>query len=180
MAEQDQPETTDTADGQSVEKADEQKKGSGLFMTLVLPLFIIVSMGLGGWIAYDQYKNVDKIVSATQETFSSMWAEPEGVQYGEFKELKNIIVNPAGTNGQRYLMVALGLESNTSEALTEVENREVVVRDTILKILSQYTVEELASIDHRNQTKNRLMEAVNGVLGGPEIDRLYFTQYVLQ
>ena len=179
MAEQNQPDAPDAAGEQSVEDADEQS--SGLFLKLVLPLFILASMGLGGWLAYDQYKNVDKIVSAAQETFSSVLAsEAKGVQYGEFKELKDIIVNPAGTNGQRYLMVALGLESNSSAALTEVENREIVVRDTILKILSQYTVKELASIEHRNKTKNRLMEAVNGVLGGPEIDRMYFTQYVLQ
>lgn len=180
MAEQNRPETTDAVGEQGMTEANEKQTSPGLFIKLILPLFAIASMGLGGWLAYDQYENVDKIVSATEETFSSMWGEPTGVQYGEFKELNDIIVNPAGTNGQRYLMVALGLESSSSEALSEVENREVVVRDTILKILSEYTVDQLASIEHRNETKTRLMEAVNGVLGGPTIDRLYFTQYVLQ
>jgi flagellar FliL protein len=181
MAEQNQPDPTGAAGEQQLGEAAAKENSSGLFLKLILPLFVVASMGLGGWLAYDQYSNVDKIMSATQETFSSVWGgQAGGVQYGEFKELKDIIVNPAGTNGQRYLMVALGLESSSSKALTEVENREVVVRDTILKILSQYTVDELASIEHRNQTKDRLMEAVNGVLGGPQIDRLYFTQYVLQ
>ena len=50
----------------------------------------------------------------------------------------------------------------------------------MLKLLSARTVEQLASLDLRNEIKNELREAVNGILRKGEISRLYFTQYVLQ
>lgn len=185
MAEQDKSTAPEAAedggveDG-GVEDAQDTSSSSSYFTKIIVPLFMLASLGLGGWIAYAQYSSVDQVVKVAQESFSSMWAEEKGIQYGEFMELENIIVNPAGTQGQRYLMVALGLEASSSAALTEVENKEIVVRDTVLKTLSQYNVQQLASIEHRDKTKKELINAVNGVLGTQQIDRLYFTQYVLQ
>lgn len=180
MAEQDQSKTPETTGDGGVENTDETPISSGYFAKFVLPLFVLASLGLGGWLAYAQYNHVDQVMTTAQETFSSIWGEEKGIQYGEFMELKDIIVNPAGTHGQRYLMVALGLESSSSDALAEVENKEIVVRDTVLKILSQYSVEQLGSLEHRDQTKQQLINAVNGVVGKQAVDRLYFTQYVLQ
>lgn len=180
MAKQDQTNASEPAEDGGVEEAQETPESSTYFVKLVIPLFAIASLGLGGWLAYDQYDRVDQAFSMAEETISSMWAEKQGIQYGEFMQLENIIVNPAGTQGQRYLMVALGLEASSGDVLAEVENKEIVVRDTVLKILSQYNVDQLSSIEHRNKTKAQLINAVNGVLGGQQIDRLYFTQYVLQ
>ncbi len=106
--------------------------------------------------------------------------EDAGIQYGEFLELTDIIVNPADSNGRRLLMVSLGIESIEPTLLESITAREMVVRDTIIKILGRRTVEDLAAIEQRNVIKGELLQAVNGVLTEGQISRLYFTQYVLQ
>ncbi len=56
----------------------------------------------------------------------------------------------------------------------------MVVRDTIIKILGTRTVDELANIESRTALKDEIRLAVNGILTEGEINRMYFTQYVLQ
>lgn len=100
--------------------------------------------------------------------------------FGSFYEVDNMIVNPAESQGSRYLMVNVGFESNAEEVLTELENKEVVVRDRVIKLLGEFTVPELSDIDQRAFLKDTLRTSVNQVLQKGSVRRLYFTQYVLQ
>ncbi len=100
--------------------------------------------------------------------------------YGSFYEVENMIVNPAESQGSRYLMVNVGFESDAQEVLTELENKEVVVRDRVIKLLGEFTVPELSNIDQRSFLKDTLRTSVNQVLQQGAVRRLYFTQYVLQ
>jgi flagellar basal body-associated protein FliL len=100
--------------------------------------------------------------------------------FGSFYEVDNMIVNPAKSQGSRYLMVNVGFESDVEEVLTELENKEVVVRDRVIKLLGEFTVPELSNIDQRPFLKDTLRTSVNQVLQKGSVRRLYFTQYVLQ
>ena len=106
--------------------------------------------------------------------------ESEPIEYGEFRELDNLIINPTGTDGKRYLMIKIGFESDKAKALEELGEKDVVVRDAILRYLSSQTVEDLAAIDKRDDLKQGLREIINEILVKGKITRLYFTQYVLQ
>ena len=159
-----------------VEGANE-KSGSNLLIIL-LPVVLLSSV-LGGFIGYSQYPTLAKIAGVINGEAEEEEAE-EPLTFGEFMELSNIVVNPANSNGRRLLMISLGMETEEGSTLESVTAREMVVRDTIIKILGTRTVEELANIEHRNQIKNQIRTAVNGILTEGEIDRMYFTQYVLQ
>jgi flagellar FliL protein len=139
---------------------------------------MLVSAGGGAWLAYAQYP------SLAQFAFRMSGPEEESadtpVEFGEFMELANIIVNPADSDGRRLLMLSLGLETNEPSTLESITQREMVVRDTVIKILGQRTVDELADIEERTVIKDQLREAINGILSEGEIKRMYFTQYVLQ
>jgi flagellar FliL protein len=91
-----------------------------------------------------------------------------------------MIINPAESQGSRYLMVNVGFESDQEIVLTELENKEVVIRDRVIKMLGEFTVPELSDIDRRAFLKDTLLTSVNQVLQDGEVRRLYFTQYVLQ
>ncbi len=106
--------------------------------------------------------------------------EEAPVEYGEFLELDNLIINPSGTDGTRYLMVKIAFESGEPAALEELTTKNVVVRDAILRFLQSKTVEELSAIDQREVIKEDLRIAMNDILEKGTITRLYFTQYVLQ
>ena len=138
-------------------------------LVLLLPVLALVLGGGGG---YYQYQKAAGPAEPTE-------AADEPVEYGEFVSIAGVIVNPAGTGGRRYLMVDLALETADEETLAEVGTREVVIRDAVVRVLGERTVDELASITHRAALKDTLRSHVNGILEG-EVDRLYFTQYVLQ
>ena len=143
---------------------------------ILIPLILLGSGG-GGVVAYSQYAS---IATMGYEGPVTEEEEEEPIEYGEFMEMESLIINPFGTDGKRYLMIKIGLESNTAKALEAVKEKAVVVRDAILKDLSSRTVAELASIEHRSQIKDGLREVINEILEKGEVTRLYFTQYVLQ
>ena len=176
MAEQKDP-TPDTAPAAD---ADTPAAGGGSRFALVLfPLILAAGAG-GAFLAYSQYPKLAEAAAAVGIELGETTAAVPRIQYGQFMEIQGLIINPAGTDGTRYLMVNLGLESRSAGILEEVEEKEVVVRDTILKVLGRHTVEELADISRRSDLKNELRAAVNAIVGQDQIQRMYFTQYVLQ
>ena len=134
-------------------------------------LLPVLALALGGGGGYYQYQK-----AAAPEAPVEDVAEP--VEYGEFAVLAGVIVNPAESGGRRYLMVDLALEGD-EDTVGEVGAREAVIRDAVVGVLGQKTVDELAAIDRRTALKDTLRASVNAVIEG-EVDRLYFTQYVIQ
>ena len=65
---------------------------------------------------------------------------------GKFFELENLIVNPAGSRGERFLMVSVAFEVPDDEALNLLHEREIQVRDVVSASLSARTLEELAEL----------------------------------
>jgi len=184
-AQQSVPETPDTP-GKEVAQKQEQSSGGGrrLLARLLLVALTLGPTAAGAWLAYFYYPSLaqaaEQFSGTDDDTKDKAKDEAKPVEYGQFMELQGFIINPAGTGGTRYLMINLGLESAKSGVLEELKEKEVVVRDTVLKLLSQRTVEELADISLRTQLKQELRDAVNAVLRKGKIDRVYFTQYVLQ
>ena len=181
MAERDQigpgAVAADGAADDGTEVSEDKPKGKGRFLMILIPL-ILLGAGGGGVVAYSQYTSIATMgyeAPATEEE-----EEEEPIDYGEFMEMESLIINPAGTDGTRYLMIKIGLESKKAKALEEVREKAIVLRDAILRDLSARTVDELAAIEHRNQIKEDLREVINGILEKGEVTRLYFTQYVLQ
>lgn len=160
-------------------EAAETKKGKGGLLIILLPAMLI-SAGIGSWLAYSQYPGIAELAYNTfggEETAT----QGEPLEFGEFMELSNIVVNPYDSGGRRLLMVSLGLETTEAAILESVTQREMVVRDTVIKILGNRTVDELSSIEQRTSLKSELRQAVNSIVASEgEINRLYFTQYVLQ
>lgn len=145
-----------------------------------MAVILLPALG-GGALALSQYENIAIGTAEARSKFASDEVEPSSIRsYGEFVQIGGMIVNPARSNGKRFLMVDLGLESSSAAVLTEIQQKDIVVRDTILKILGSRTVDELASLDHRNSMKEDLLGAINSVLDRGTVDYLYFTQYVLQ
>ena len=165
-------------------EVDKEAKRKGLPFWLILAAVSLVASGIGGYFSYAYYGDITRTLTGSTEV--DTLAAEAGVEeeplttYGEFSELSDIIINPASSGGQRFLMLNIGLEAMKKETLDEVASKEVVVRDTVLKVLGSRSVDELADITRRNELKESIRQAVNGVLRNGQVERLYFTRYVLQ
>jgi len=94
--------------------------------------------------------------------------------------VKDIVVNPAGTGGTRFLSVSFGFELGSSELVTEFTEREPVVRDALITILSSKTVAQLTDAKQKEITRYQVKKRLEKLMDTDEITGVYYTDFVLQ
>lgn len=104
-------------------------------------------------------------------------AENAGDRFFQFDDL---ILNPAGTDGTRFLVLSLALEMKNDDGLAALEARDPEVRDVILTLLSGKTVQDLADVTGRPALRDELRGRLNELLGDGEVVRLYLPRFVIQ
>ncbi|MCS3663879.1 flagellar basal body-associated FliL family protein [Salinibacter ruber] len=106
--------------------------------------------------------------------------DTESKKVGALSKLEGLVVNPAGSRGNRYLAISVVFEMEAPKVKKEMEKKKVIIKDAVLRLLSERTVEELSDPERRDNLKKALREEANGILSKGEVDRLYFTEFVLQ
>jgi len=113
--------------------------------------------------------------------------EEEGVKksrtIGKIYEIKDIIVNPAGTDGTRYLNTTVGLEVENDQLIAELESRMPQIRDSLIDILVGKTIEELDGVEDKRLLREEILTRINDLL--PEtkngkVAHVYLIDFVIQ
>lgn len=94
--------------------------------------------------------------------------------------LENLVLNPAGSGGSRFLLLTVALEVGSTKAGDDFKGRDAELRDIILTTLGTKTVDELTDITQREVFKKELQVAVTARFGKNAVKRLYFPQFVVQ
>ena len=76
-------------------------------------------------------------------------------------KIENIVLNPAGTNGQRFLMVTAAFQVKDAETDALMKEHEAEIRDHMLALLGKKTVEDLTDPLQREPIKKEVLEAVS-------------------
>ncbi len=92
----------------------------------------------------------------------------------------NLVLNPAGSGGTRFLMLAVAMELKDEKAKEEITRRDAEVRDLVLGTLGEKTVEQLSDVSLREPIKTELATALAKLLPKDAVRRLYFPQFVIQ
>ncbi|MEX0746978.1 MAG: flagellar basal body-associated FliL family protein [Rhodothermales bacterium] len=177
--------TNEISEGALLEGAEDGpgkgKKGLVRLLMTVVPLVLLPAAG-GAYLAYSQFPMLAETAASIGIDFGLVEEVEKDapIEYGQFTTLNDVMLNPADSGGKRFLVVSLGLETQTADVIDELKQKDIVVRDAVLRLLSGYTAEELSSIELRSRLKDEILAELNQVLQKGEIDRLYFTQYLLQ
>jgi len=94
--------------------------------------------------------------------------------------IKDIIVNPAGTNGTRFLLTTVGLEVPAPEIKAELEQKEVQTRDILNTILTSKGLEELTIPQYKESLRREILEKVNNTLKKGKVSNVYFSKFIIQ
>jgi len=94
--------------------------------------------------------------------------------------VSDLVVNPAGTDGTRYLCTTVALETIEPEVSEEIKVREAQIRDVLIEILSRRSIGELADLGTRDVLRDEIRAGVNDLLTGGEVVGVYFSNFVLQ
>ena len=141
------------------------RQGGKIFLIL---LFFLFNIGAAWWIADRYFEDVYEFVY-TQ-------FQPDPANY-EFEE---VIVNPAGTMGQRYLVVQIGVELSGEEHLSLIEENTQEIRHGMHEVLSSRTLEELDDRETRDRMRYEIAELIHDAIGHRSVRNLYYTRYVMQ
>lgn len=183
-------------EGKSVEPKKSESGSSKTFMLLfsiamVVQLIIIVILV---FFVLNQNKP-SNTVADTKKTENSVEESSESEEgNAEEKEVKkkeegpifiyqteDIIVNPRGSGGRRYLMTQVGIAVPSEEVKKEFEeNRKAQLNDILSQYLASKTVEELADIDRRDSLKIDLKKLLNKEIGGKKVKNVFFSKFVVQ
>lgn len=94
--------------------------------------------------------------------------------------MENLVLNPAGTGGTRFLMVSVAFGVKDAAASDAMKARDFEVRDALLGVLGTKTVAQLANIAVRDSLKTELRQQVGGLFPKGTVQRVYFPQFVIQ
>ena len=136
----------------------------------------------------------EPVAPATEEAHA---APPEAHHAAtELVTISDLVVNPAGSGGRRYLKVAAAIEVTVPEtkgkkkAKAEGEGthgaaaagglQDARLRDLLIRELSARTREELTDPVSKEEARLSIMAGLEEILGSGRVAAVYFTEYVVQ
>ena len=94
--------------------------------------------------------------------------------------LEPFIVNIYDGQELRYLKVKIEMEMVGAGVKAEIDARLAPIRDSILVLLSSKTLQDVQDVQGKNQLKEEIMGAINKALPPGKVDKVYFTDFVVQ
>ena len=146
-----------------------KKKGSALKWIAIggVGLMVLAAAGGGGW----YYLN--KVQSAKKET-------AKAPAIGTLWPMEPFIVNLADSNGERYLKLVIQLEVSDPLCIAELDQLKPKLRDNVLDLLSVKTFKELIELAGKQKLREEMVMRLNSFLTKGKIDKVYFTEFVIQ
>ncbi len=94
--------------------------------------------------------------------------------------IQDIVVNPAGTAGSRFLSISFGFDVGSDELWADFEDREQMVRDALITILSSKTVSQLTDAKQKEIMRYQIKKRLSKLLETEDLEAVYYTDFVLQ
>ena len=94
--------------------------------------------------------------------------------------IENLVLNPAGSNGTRFLMVNATFELKDEAAKEAAKDKEAEVRDIILALLGKKSIDQLTDISQRDGIKKEVLAAVAPLFPKGVVTKVFFPQFVIQ
>ena len=157
---------------EAVKEVEEAQPPPKSKLKLIVLASTVLLLGVGGFFGWKWYAG-RKVASETTQ-------KPEEMTI--VYPLKSFIVNLADKKGvgKRYLKLTLEVEVAGEEQRALVNHKIPQLRDTILLMLSSRTIAEITSMEAKLELKQVLLARMNSAIGKNVIQRLYFTEFVVQ
>ncbi len=106
-------------------------------------------------------------------------ADEAAVKDGTILSLGDMNINLRGGGGGRLLRIEVQVEGS-ADAVAKCEARQSQLRDAILTVASDYSWAELEGSAGKMRLHDEFLVRINGILRPERVERVYFTQFVVQ
>lgn len=160
----------ETIDKENAEPVVQKKKSGLLFYLMVLAGAVIAAGIVMGAVMY--FVGIPGVIP-------KMKAPPPPVY--ETLEMGERVVNLNDPSAARYLRVRIVLEFKKDEKLAaEVKEKNAQVMEAILKVLRSKSVEDIKPLNKEEKVKSEIISAINANLKTGKIEKVYFTDFLIQ
>jgi flagellar protein FliL len=175
------------------ESIPETKKG-GINMKVILfglPIFI-VQLIVVYFVTANILLNKVQGTAVPSDSTAVEQGENAGEKKGENAEQKgkpsagnflysvdDMIVNPAGTNGDQLLLTSIAFDLASQEAEKIIKGKEIVVKDMIISILSSKTIVQLNNTLYKDTLRAEISKKLHTNLPQIKVNKVYFSKYII-
>lgn len=165
------------------EEIKEQKSGKGLLIAVIgilIVLIIVIVLVFIFLLGGDEKEEV-QVKNAPQEQGQSRHIQLDYAKPGPIFAIPDpFIANLVGQNGRRYAKVSISLEMSTPELQKEINAKLPLIKDTIIRVLSSKTFEEISTPKGKDKLKTELLQELNAFMLDGYIKGIFFTEFVIQ
>lgn len=104
----------------------------------------------------------------------------EKAEAGAVHRIDNLIVNPAGSQGRRFLMMSVAIEVPDSKAEAQLREHDAQLRDAILGALEGQSINIITGLGGRDSVRAAIQRVVEPMVADAEYVHVYLPQFVLQ
>lgn len=94
--------------------------------------------------------------------------------------MNKLLVNVAGTQGARYLLVSLSVVGTGADFKNSMQDRNAQLIDMASNTLNVKTLADLEKPGARNLIRTELINGFNSILGDDVVKEIYFTEFAIQ
>ena len=156
-------------------------------LIMVIAVGLLVGAGVGAFVAGPAITAKLHGAPAAEHAANKAEGGHEGKGGKEGKEpgkvlrvVDNLVLNPAGTDGARYLMLTAAFEVKDAAAEEMLKTRDAEVRDVLISRFGLKTVEELTDITKREALKAEVLGILTPLFPPGTLKHVYFPQFVIQ
>ena len=168
------------------------RQSGGMLQTVIFVAVTQVIMLLAAFM-FVKFYLLPKIATGVQNEEPEVTAIKRGP--AKVAMIEDLVVNPAGTNGTRYLSASIGLEY--AAALTDKKEEKSseghggagvkegginspIIRDILIAILTSKTIDQLSSAEGKENLRSEIMQKVNEEVYPDTVTKVYLVDYILQ
>ncbi|HYW49624.1 MAG TPA: flagellar basal body-associated FliL family protein [Gemmatimonadaceae bacterium] len=104
----------------------------------------------------------------------------EGGAAAPLYTISDLVLNPAGSGGTRFLMMSVAFDVKDSSSVEMLKARDAEIKDAVLALVGSRTVEQLAEVSEREPLKLEINAVVTRITKKNLIKRVSFPQFVIQ
>lgn len=155
--------------------------GAGVFILQTVLVYLLIVFVLVPKINGPDSKDKSKKEAVAEDEPDDEEARVSKKDAGKFVYVvKDLIINPAGTGGTRFLLTTVGVETANEEELKAIEKKDVLVRDVLNTILASKTVDVLDDQARREALRKEICDSLKKSVRPEKISQVYFSKFIIQ
>jgi flagellar FliL protein len=183
---------------EKTEVVAKQQGGSNVLLIIVVVMLFLILIG-GAAAAYfmlsedtaviEEANKVEKSAPVAQQTQSANPMQQSSApqkrvtnyaEIGPMYPMDKFIVNLYTEGSDRYIKTSINFELGSEELSAELDLKQPLIRDIVIKTLSAKTYEEISTIRGKENLKDDIVMQVNQVLSDGQVNNIFFTDFVIQ